>query len=336
MKRNRRDGNASVDLLAGTKDQSLNGIAKRLLANNFDANSLRTNDVLLYDEWKEIDKAVLQAAQQRLIGVADLLSRGLTYTLDGLKKTVLGYQDAGEIEAAELSMDGLTKSRKDRPVYNTNYLPLPIIHKDFDLSARQLNESREGNQPLDTTMASLSGRMVAEKAEEMLFLGSSSFTFGGGTIYGYTDHPQRNQFSLQVQWDSSSATGEKILQDVRDMKQASISDRHYGPWVLYIPTNYETVMDDDFKSNSDKTIRQRVLEIEGIQDIKVADKLTANAVLLVQMTPDVVRIVQGLNITTVDWETEGGMQLNFKVVAILVPQIRVDQNGRSGIVHGAP
>jgi uncharacterized linocin/CFP29 family protein len=310
-------------------------MGKRLLASNFNVNSLRTNDVLLYDEWKEIDRVVLQAAQVRLRGVADLLGAGLTYNVDGLRKTVLGYQDAGDIEAAELSMDGLTKSRRDRPTYNTSYLPLPIIHKDFAMSARELNETRAGNQPLDTTMATLSARMVAEKAEELLFLGSSSFTFGGGTIYGYTDHPNRNTFTLSVQWDSSSATGETILQDVRDMKQAAINDRHYGPWIIYIPTNYETVMDDDFKANSDKTIRQRILEVEGVQDVRVSDKLTANEVIFVHLSADVVRMVEGLNITTVDWETEGGMQLNFKVMAILVPQIRADQNGRSGIIHGS-
>jgi uncharacterized linocin/CFP29 family protein len=310
-------------------------MGKRLLASNFNVNSLRTNDVLLYDEWKEIDRVVLQAAQVRLRGVADLLGAGLTYNVDGLRKTVLGYQDAGDIEAAELSMDGLTKSRRDRPTYTTSYLPLPIIHKDFAMSARELNETRAGNQPLDTTMATLSARMVAEKAEELLFLGSSSFTFGGGTIYGYTDHPNRNTFTLSVQWDSSSATGETILQDVRDMKQAAINDRHYGPWIIYIPTNYETVMDDDFKANSDKTIRQRILEVEGVQDVRVSDKLTANEVIFVHLSADVVRMVEGLNITTVDWETEGGMQLNFKVMAILVPQIRADQNGRSGIIHGS-
>ncbi len=52
------------------------------------------------------------------------------------------------------------------------------------------------------------------------------------------------------------------------------------------------------------------------------------------MTTDVVREVIGMDVTTVQWETKGGMQLNFKVMAILVPQIRADQNSNTGIVHG--
>jgi hypothetical protein len=35
----------------------------------------------------------------------------------------------------------------------------------------------------------------------------------------------------------------------------------------------------------------------------------------------------------VQWETVGGMRLNFKVMAIQVPQIREDFNGNCGICH---
>ena len=45
------------------------GVARRLLAHNFDVNAaLRTNATLLNDEWKDIDSAVLKAAQPRLVG----------------------------------------------------------------------------------------------------------------------------------------------------------------------------------------------------------------------------------------------------------------------------
>ena len=57
-------------------------------------------------------------------------------------------------------------------------------------------------------------------------------------------------------------------------------------------------------------------------------------VLMVQMTPDVARAVVGMDITTVQWESKGGMQVNFKVMGILVPQLREDFNGNCGIAHG--
>lgn len=286
------------------------------------------------DEWKQLDTAVLFAAQERLIGVQDLVSRGLTYTIgNGLGTTVLEYQDASELTDAELTMDAVTPSQRDRLEFDLKYLPLPIIHKDFSYNIRALSASRAGGTPLDTTTAMQAARKVSEKVETILFTGSSTYSFGGGVIYGYLDYPYRNEVTLSANWDDSGSTGETILDDVRAMKQASIDAKHYGPWILYVPTNYETTLDDDFKSASDKTIRQRILEIDGIQEVKVADKLTDDNVLLVQMTSDVVRMVEGLALQTVEWQEGGGMTTNYKVMTIMVPQIRSDQSGNCGITH---
>jgi len=42
-----------------------------------------------------------------------------------------------------------------------------------------------------------------------------------------------------------------------------------------------------------------------------------------------------MDMTTVQWDTQGGLQQNFKVMSIMVPQTRADQNGNTGIVHGS-
>lgn len=350
-----RNINAAVDSLHGSGSgiRAMGSVAQRLLANGMNVNALRpwvgkdgraymannghaepvANATLRKDEWKQYDEAILKAAQQRMIGIADLQSRGLTYNINnGLGTTVLEYEDQSDISAAQVSMDAVTRGQNDRPEFDINYLPLPIIHKDFQITVRALNASRTTGQALDTTMAELAAFKVVELAEQMLFQGWGTFTYGGGTIYGYEDFTSANSVTLSTNWDASAKTGADILDDVRSMKQASISDRYYGPWVLYVPTDYETVLDDDYVSGYPKTIRQRILEISGIQDVKVVDKLSDDTVVLVQMTSDVVRLVNGLGITTVEWQTEGGMVFHYKVMLIQVPQLRADQNGRTGIV----
>lgn len=321
-----------ADMIMGGR--AYGSVAQRLLACGMNVNALRVNDTLRKDEWRVYDTAVIKAAQERLIGVADLMGRGLVFRVaNGLGKTVIQYEDVSDTEAAQISMAGVTKGLNDRVEYDINSMPLPITHKDFHINVRVLNASRTTGESLDTTMAELSARKVAERIEEVLFTGSSTFTYGGGTIYGYMDAPQRNTVSLTENWDDSAASGNDVLDDVIAMKQASIDDRHYGPWMLYLPTNFETALDDDFKANSDKTIRQRIREVDGIIDVKVADKLTDDNVIMVQMTSDVVRMVEGLPITTVEWQTEGNMVFHFKVMTINVPQVRNDQDSRSGIVH---
>jgi len=293
---------------------------------------LAANATLRKDEWKQIDDAVLKVSTARLGGIQDLIGLGLTYNIgNGLGTTVLEYEKESDLEDAEMTMDGISRVNKDRPEYDSAYLPLPIIHKDFAFGARQLAASRTRGQSLDTATAELATRKVNEKLETILFTGSSSYTFASGVIYGYMDAPDKNTVTLALAWDDSAKTGALIVDDVLDMIQANVDAKHYGPYMLYVPTGYQALLEDDHTSGYPKTIRSRLKEIDSIVDVKVADKLTAANVVLAQMTPDVVRLVQGLPVTPVEWKTEGNMRFNYKVMTIQVPQVRSDANSNSGI-----
>jgi uncharacterized linocin/CFP29 family protein len=290
---------------------------------------LRTNATLLRDEWDHMDKTVLDISLRRMNIVNELSSRGLTYELDGLSKTILSYQDASDIEDAQISMNPAAASREDRPEFDTNYLPLPVVHCGFSMNIRELNESRNGNMPLDTTMARMATGKVAEKIESMFMAGVSSYTYGGGTIYGFQDFTHRNPGSITNTW----TTGANVITDIQNMKQASIDDRHHGPWGLYIPTNYEVKFDGDYVAGYPKTIRERVLEVNGIDFIQVSDYLTSSNVVMFELQPETVEAVIGLNPMMVEWEGQGGLELNFKIISIIVPRLRADQSDKSGIMH---
>jgi len=119
------------------------------------------------------------------------------------------------------------------------------------------------------------------------------------------------------------------------MRQASEDNHHYGPWSLYTSPAWDQYLDDDYSTlKGDITLRQRVTAINGIGAVTTLDYLTGFQMILVQMTSDVIRMVIGMDVTTVQWETHGGMRLNFKVMAIMVPQLRADFNGQTGIIHG--
>ena len=292
------------------------------------AGTLRPN------EWRQLDEAIMPISQSRLVGVQDLISRNLVYNLgNAMGTTVLEYHDISTAMEADVSMDGVTRGQGDRPVYGTKYLPIPIIHVDYEINTRTLNASRSLGNPLDTTSAEYAARAVASKLENMLFT-DTDYSFGGGSIKSYVNYGDRNQVSLATSWTDSTITGEKIVDVVSEMKQASLDAKHYGPWVLYIPTNYETKMDEDYSSSKgSNTTRERILKLAGITDIKVVDTLADDNVLLVQMTPDVVRLVNGMSITNVEWTSPDKFINKYKVLAIQVPQIRSDQDGNCGIVH---
>lgn len=293
------------------------------------------NATLRKDEWKILDDAIVMAAKERLRVVADLRAAGLTFNIpNGMGKTILETETVSDITAATISMDPARKGEGDRPEYDLSSLPLPVIHKDFYFNARQIATSRNSGQSIDTTTAQLAARRVAEEAEKLALGVSGSFAYGGGTIYGLTNFPSRITRVLHNP-TQSGWTPANTVQDVLAMRQDSLDHYHYGPWVLYCSPAWDQYLDDDYSaSKGDNTLRQRLAAIQGLNDIRTADYLTGFQMVLVQQTTDVIREVIGMDVTTVQWETDGGMRLHFKVMAIMVPQLRADHNGNTGIVHG--
>jgi uncharacterized linocin/CFP29 family protein len=242
---------------------------------------------------------------------------------------------------AEMTMDGVSRGKGDRIEFHHNYLPIPIMHVDYEINARVLAASRNMGNPLDTTSAERAARKILEQQEKMLFT-DTTYSFGAkdsrdrNTIYSYVNYPDRNVLSLGTHWDDLSVgeMGDKIIDDVVRAKQAMIGAYFYGPFQIYIPTLYETVLDKDYNQTTPgTTIRERIMKIDKIAGIKVIDTLPADNILCVQLTSDVVRLVQGMGLTNIEMKSEFDMVTKYKVMAIQVPQIRSDQNGKCGIVH---
>ena len=285
------------------------------------------------DDWKKLDAAVIAAAKPRLRAVADLNNAGLTYDLpNAMGKTVFEHEKQSDISEAEINMDGITNTAGDRPQFELEALPIPITSKDFNFTARQVAVSRTGNSPIDTTTAALAGRRVAESIEKQLLGVASDFTYGGGTIQGYTTFDDRATKSMTT---PDGTNNDVVVREVISMKIQLHNQYHYGPYFCYCSSDWDQYMDDDYSgSKGSNTLRDRIGAIENVDRPKTLDYLPANTLLLVAKNADTARMVNGMQITTVQWESKGGMQLNFKVLAIMVPQLRSDYNDNCGICHG--
>ncbi len=307
-------------------------------ARNYMAAPITANATLLPDEWKTIDSAVKRVAQQRLRAVNHLQSNNLVRNLNNpMGSTSMEWYDVdGEIPTG-ISMDGRTRQENNRPNYETNQIPLPIISADYEIPQRLLEVSRNKHESIDTHLAEKAARALAERMEDMLIT-DTTYSYGAGTIYSYINHPDRVPTTWQTNgnWLNGSKTPENMREDVLHMKQKSLDNNHYGPWTLYIPSGYETVLDNHYYGNnsgSSVTIRQALLGIEGINDIQVLDRLPANNMLLIEMSSEVVEWINGLDIQNIEWTSEGGMVHYYKVIAIQLPRIMSDQRGQSGIIH---
>jgi hypothetical protein len=340
-------------------------IANGVMSPVFNATSLRK------EEWLQLDTVVLKAARYRLRAWEDLASRNPYGGFNGMSKMILEHETMTDPGEAVVDMDGLTEGRTDAPKYQLEGLPLPITHSDFWFSSRRLAVSRNTGMPLDTTMGEAAGRRVAEKIEKTLIGVNTGVTYGGNstqvggygrasTVYGYLNFPDRLTYITLT--TPTGANPEATVEDVLAMRDQLYANKFYGPFMLYHSNDWDQYLDNDYQrlvsaGNSvggTLTLRERLRRIDGIEDVKRLDFLFSAlpdsdlgpggedvtaarpfTMLMVQMTPDVVRAVNGMDITTVQWESQGGMRLNFKVMAIQVPQLRADNYGNCGILHAS-
>lgn len=288
------------------------------------------------DAWIAFDAAIIRALRERLRAFADIRGAGLVYNLpNGMAHTMLQYQTQSDIGRATLSMDPIRRSEADRPTTDLANFPLPVVHKDFDFSAREILTSQQGNMPVDTTTAETAARKVADEIEMLTTGVSGTFSYGGATIYGYTNFPNR---ILKADMTVPNGTnGVTTVNEFLALRQSLINAKHFGPYMVYVNSQWAQWLDVDFSTTKgDNTLRQRLMAIDGIQDIRTLDWLpTTNwHIVMVEMTTETVRAIIGLEVQTVQWESLGGFMKHFKVLALQLPQLRADTAGNSGVAHG--
>lgn len=320
------------------------------------------------EEWLELDRVVLRAARYRLRAWADLAAANSYGGFNGMAKTTLEYEQMSDPGEAVVDMTGLTPGRFDAPLFQLQGLPLPITHSDFWFSSRELAESRNSGTPLSTTMGEACGRRVAEAIEKTTIgvqtgVTGTTNTLTGGygltpKVYGYTNYTPRLTYTTLT--TPTGLNPDNTLQDVLNMRSQLLNGKFYGPYMIYHGPSWDQYIDSDYAravvgTNSiatELTLRERLRKIEGIQDVRRLDMmfdsapstagsygaieydtlLTKYTLIMVQMTPDVAQAVNGLDITTLQWETVGGMQVNFKCLAIQVPRLRCDYYSNAGIL----
>lgn len=230
----------------------------------------------------------------------------------------------------------------------------PLDTTTAEAAARRVGEMIE-----KTTIGNVTG---------ITYGGASTYIGGYGrtsTVYGYTNFPARlgNVAFYYPNGIGRSGSGWvplDLVKDVLGMRQSFYANRFYGPFMIYHSNDWDQYLDQDYigvvgaagsatQGLTNQTLRDRLRAIEGIEDVRRLDMMFSaqltgpgsfyNTVLpftmiFVQMTPDVCQAVNGMDITVVQWESKGGMELNFKVMCIQVPKLQADYYGRCGIGTG--
>jgi len=325
--------------LIGAEDLIKRGVAdlaqlRPVFADNEDP--FATNATLRKDEWEMLDARVNEVMRERLTVADDLRGRGLVKPVS--LGTILRVTERLEdFDAAEISFDGDTAPKRDRPSYLRDVIPVPVISKDFQINWRQLEASRNKGEPLDTTAAATAARKVRDAIQDLITNGygsgpgAGSNSAGGTSIPGLTTATNRVSVTATADWDASGAD---IIGDVQEMLAAAYAVNLFGPFFMYIPKNYWALIQADYSAQKgDRTFLERILAFSDIASVRPLDALADDNVLMVQMTEDVLDWSEAQAITTVQWD-KNPFVTNFRVLAVGGPHIKSIESSAGSTING--
>lgn len=318
------------------------GLGNALLRCN-SIDELRSLAPLPKDAQELIDRAVVSVGLERLTIAADVMAAGLTFPLaDPLSVMEVYWESESKAGHAQRTM--LPDARGERQIIDRSGQRIPIYATmdDFSFNIRTLRAASRAGAPLDTSHVAQATRRVNESIEDAIINGAA-LAAAGNDVPGLMNETNVNTVTYtgsNKAWDHASKTGEEIVIDVLAMIAANQADGYYGPYNLYVPTDYGTAL---MKNWSDGTTTFPITIMERLEQITVggralriavADRLADDYTILVQMTSDVVDMIVGQEPTTVSWEDGPGWNRYFAVMAFMVPRIKSDYDGGSGVCVG--
>lgn len=290
--------------------------------------------------WEYIDDILIRTAKEELNGVADLNSRPQTnVTFDGMTATTYNRERVSEVGAAHVAISPDTQSQSSMLDMDTTGVPLMVTYKDFHINIKQMAEASRIGLPLQSALVEEATRSVSRKLEDLLF--NADLAAAGSHLYGYTTFPDRQTYTI-TDWSNPATTPNTILKEINDMITLSMQANHFGPWILYIPWQYQSRMNEDYTVgavpvSSNRSIRDRLTELPRLEDIKVAQYLANHNVVLVEMTASTIQMINAMPMRAVQWEAPGSpnWEKKFKVLTMAVPFIVSDYKGQCGVIHGS-
>jgi uncharacterized linocin/CFP29 family protein len=288
---------------------------------------------MIREDWLRIDETVAFLAKNLLPMWNDLYGT-VPYNLpDGFGTAAIQHNVADGNAAATIGMEPTRQAERSRPLVDTAITPVPCIWSDGSFTARQVAIARRSRLPIDQTQLRYAIRACAELVDSLVLGTASSFSYAGGTIYGYINHPLRFTKTVTTPTGSNNAT---VLLEITQMVQTLLDNNFRGPFVVYYSNSYAQWLNLDYNvTYPSQSLISRLRQIPDVAAFRRVQNLSGYQLIVVQMDPDNVEGVQGMPLTPIQWQEEGGMLQAYKLLGIQFPRLRSRYDGKLGIVHGS-
>ena len=311
-----------------------------------DGQSVRGNAQLFdYDEYVDRSDEIIDEVSLE-VGVLDD-AMGIDEVGSSLATTIYTEQAESEVGEAEISMDGQAKGDN----LDTANIPVgvaqPIVHVDYEIDARDQQQSANMGQDKEARLARQAGRALREKEDDLALNG------WGLTVEG----PQGGQFSVDgfLTTDaaiSGSATGvwdetdDTTYVNVQNTVEDMVSDlENVGPNAdknlmprsrgvyLYFNQVHNAILDkEDPRGDGNMSIRQRLQQDHSYVTLRETPFIPEGEAAMVVRDPRVMSVVNAQDPTNMSWEPSP-MATRHKALSSRVPFFRSTYSDILGVVN---
>lgn len=343
----------SFGQLANASPRNVHSYTQALFATGFNANAaydllsrsrgFQVNSTLSGDEWTQLDNVVAAEAIRDMVAVQDLRAAGLTRP-ESVATSIAQYSRRSAAPGATVTMNPLADVPNFRADFTRQGVPLPFTMEGFQIDFRTLAASQANpGGGLDVDQAADAARQVGLTLELMLVIGLNTVVrpdhLGNlNTIYGYTSHPDRVTGTAVGVWNDAANGFANAVNTVESMKtalrrQGTAGDRGFiAPYWLYVGDNNHTDL-GQINIQTDRRAREVIEADPEIAGIRTLHQLPDGEVLLVAVDRNAVQWVEASDVQTVEWDEQGSLGSNFKVMAVGVPLVKSTHSGVSGVAH---
>lgn len=286
------------------------------------------------DVWGDWDREAV-GLQRSMLTVFNALASSVAAPMP-IGKLVHYFQTVSDSGSVNVSLDGRSKARTDKPTFNYHGTPVPIIDSTFGFGWREIEAARSEGFNLDPAGRDNAMRRVIEQLETAALDGYSAIKVNGNQSYGIRNHPKRNTRATGVtlngatgaQWVSEFTATLKLLHGANFKVPATIF-MNWDDWFYASTTDFSSAYPN-------KTILQRVMEIAGIREIIPADSVAVNEIIAVVKDRRVVSVLNAMPVATrAQFRANPEDDYDFVTMAAAAVEVKFDAEDNCGIAHSS-
>lgn len=295
---------------------------------------VNASGTFLKDQWIQMDTRIQEVQRATPRVWSDIQGEGLRYDIpNGMQVIMLQHQTSSDFGEAELSMSPLYRTRRDRPTHDLGAIPLMIVMEDFSWDIREIEVSRRGGVPLDLSSIENGTRNCVIKIEKLVTGTGGTYSYGGVTVYGLTNHPDRITQTMTLP-TAGGWTPATTYTEVLAMVKALNDNYFSGPYLMWYSRDWDQYLERDYAATyQGKSLREKLESIRAIKWIRQADYLASSGVFRMVMAArnsSVLEAITGMRLKTIQWDEQGGLEKMMKIMGIMVPRIRTLVNKETG------